>query len=271
MKNKLLKLISLFTLGIFIFVACGEDSLVKSEVDSKYEVNNPTISISQPTDLTASSAKFTVTVSDLDPVFEMGILRSSSADFVNPGVIKLDSEGNTSATSTIGLSPLTQYYIKAYALTNSGNVALSDAVSFKTPDAPFIEKISGTYKANMVSYFDADDKYSSTITIKPHNDDGKIIIENLDPFFVSNGFTADKGVNTFVGTYDETASTITIATGQPVGYGDVVLGVPGGGTALVLTVKNNGATLSVGDTMWGMLSAAGWYELYLGKYDYTKQ
>lgn len=268
MKRNILKIGSLLVLVVFAFATCSDDPLVKDKVDAKFAVDSPTITISQPENVTAASADLSLTVSSLDEVVELGFIRATKSDFSNSSGVSVSADGSTTVSSTVGVVPLTKYYVKGYAISKSGNTVYSDVLSFETPDAPFIEKITGSYKANMVSYFD--DTYTSTITIKPHSEDGKVIIENLDPYFAENGFTADKEYNIFYATYDEDSSTITIPGGQPVGYPGVEF-TPLNAEELVLQVKDNGATLSVSDVMWGVYSAGGWYELYLGSYDYIKQ
>lgn len=267
MKKQIFKIEVLLLLAVLFLVTCGDDPLVKSEVDAKHKVDDPALTISTPTNLTATSVELSTTLSDLENVYEAGFLRSSSEDFKNPLSTLVELGDAQTLTTTIGLAPLTKYFVKAYAITKSGNTVFSDVVTFETPDAPFIDKISGRYRASMDGYWG--DSYTSTITIKPHEEEGKVTIENLDPYFFSNGFTAEKGFNTFEASYDEGALTITIQGGQLVGYQAVEI-TPYEAQSIVLQVKDNGATLSVGDVMWGVY-AGGWYELYVGPYDYIKQ
>ena len=51
----------------------------------------------------------------------------------------------------------------------------------------------------------------------------KLIIQNLEPYFVSNGVTAANGYNIYEGVVNEAKNQLTLPMGQPIGYKNVVL------------------------------------------------
>jgi len=166
---------------------------------------------------------------------------------------------------TIELESATNGYTRSNYMTSQ--------VTIKDLDHP-LSAILGTYtKAGVADYWG--DTYDFAITISPYPDDiTKVLVENLDPYFAGNGFTADKGVNVFEGDVSEDMTQIVVAAGQPVGYNDVALDVfndasPDTATAysdyLVILVNKDEGTITL-TTAWGMYTASGggYYTLFNG-------
>lgn len=273
MKKNIFKILMSLFVVTFVFHSCVDEALVKSEIDKKFEVATPSVSISEAKNETPTSAEFTLTLSDLSLAHEVGLMASANSDFSNPRMVTVKVGDSNTVDAKINLSANSSYFIKGYVISKSGVVSYSETKQLTTPDVPFVEKIIGTYKSTtMVSYFDEADTYISTITIKKHETEGMLIIENLSPFFVSNGYTADKGANIFEATYSEAAKTITIAAGQLIGYDETATIQMGGAPSLILDVEEDGAVLSVSeDQLWGDHAGQGYYEVYLGGYKYNKQ
>ncbi|MDD4922080.1 MAG: hypothetical protein PHS30_06335 [Bacteroidales bacterium] len=270
MKKNICRLGSILLLAVTLFSACSEDALIKSEVDDKYNTVHlfPTLTIAHQANLTGVSVDLGVTLSSTENIAEVGFLRATTTNFVNAMASSCDlTAGGLTFSKKVGLSPLTKYYVKAYVIDSLGAVKCSDVISFTTPNATFLEKISGTYKASITDAWD--DVYNSRITILPHEDAGKVYVHNLEPFFFTSGLEAPD-YNVFVGTYDETTATITIQAGQLIGYADIALKMEDPSlTALVFDVKDNGTTLDCQDS-WGVYSGD-WWGLYPGGYSYVKQ
>lgn len=135
----------------------------------------------------------------------------------------------------------------------------------------------GDYQATASDYW-GENTYTWTITVEKGASDTEVIVKNLCPYFVKEGWTADKDVNIFTGTYDAASKTITLPMRQPTGleyengkysiqlmggsvkdnyitFEDLVLSV-GNGT---LTTLNMFGTTCPEDTS----ETAGWYELFV--------
>ncbi len=135
----------------------------------------------------------------------------------------------------------------------------------------------GDYQATATDVWGAE-TYTWTITVeKQDTSSTEVIIKNLCPSFAKAGWTADKGVNVFTGTYDAAAKTITVPKMQETGLsyndGQYLLKLTGGRDEsdyvtfedLVFSVGNGTLTTT---NMMGALcpedesESAGWYELF---------
>lgn len=68
--------------------------------------------------------------------------------------------------------------------------------------------------------------YTLNVTILADENDEtytKLIIQNLEPYFASNGVTAANGYNIYEGVVNEAKNQLTLPMGQPIGYKNVVL------------------------------------------------
>ncbi|MGM9790551.1 MAG: Calx-beta domain-containing protein [Candidatus Cryptobacteroides sp.] len=95
------------------------------------------------------------------------------------------------------------------------------------PLAAFI----GNWSADVRSYdwgpeYGGISYYTLNVTILADEEDEtytKLIIQNLEPYFASNGLTAANGYNIFEGVVNDAKNQVTIPMGQPIGYKTVVL------------------------------------------------
>ena len=133
----------------------------------------------------------------------------------------------------------------------------------------------GDYQATATDIW-GKNTYTWTITVEKGASDTEVIIKNLCPYFAKEGWTADKGVNIFTGTYNATAKTITLpiqATGLSYGNGQYSISLVGGRLDgdliyfedLVFSVGNG--TLTTTNIMGSLCTEdesedAGWYELF---------
>lgn len=137
--------------------------------------------------------------------------------------------------------------------------AYEASVLIKDLDHP-LGAILGSYTADYVSYFDGT-QYNHTLTIEPDPSDmTKVWINNLDPFFYSNGYKAPSS-NRFYANVSADLSTMTVPMGQLVGYQDVEL-ASGSGEPLVFEFSKDHSSFVSNDII-GVAAADGWYEAYL--------
>lgn len=138
---------------------------------------------------------------------------------------------------------------------------------------PFHKLILGNYKSNtIVSYFG--DEATFNFTVVPSKDDptGKVIFENLEPYFLSKGYTANKGYNKPIGIIDEANSQIIIPSGQDVGIGQVFQGFSDADPDVAeymddIYVQFDGDKVLTFVNAWGI---TGWYTLYYGGFSCSK-
>ena len=134
----------------------------------------------------------------------------------------------------------------------------------------------GNYKATATDFW-GKNTYTWTITVEKGVSDKEVIIKNLCPYFAQQGWTADKDVNVFKGTYDAAAKTITLPMKQDTGlvYGDEKYSVQlTGGSLKDSYITYEDLVFSVGNgtlTTVNMMGTccpddtsddAGWYELF---------
>lgn len=279
---KIFNILSSVALISALLVSC-ESSLDKAEIDAKYtnEANIPQVSFTacELDPVRGQSAVCLASYVTSGNILEAGFMYSTKADLSGATVVSVPEELITAGSGTfftlLEFAPLTKYYIAAYVTVNDGTGVSTEIKEVSTPDIPFEEKVIGTFSAGtMADYWG--DNYSHQITI--FKSDDKFYVGNLDPYFVMNKFTYDKGSNLFEATLDAEAETITIAKGQLIGYKDVnVIAFnapdPDAATAyadLVFKVKDGGMTLECPNA-WGLTSSSGFWALYPGGYSYKKK
>lgn len=139
---------------------------------------------------------------------------------------------------------------------------------------PFHKLVLGSYKSSntIISYFGDESDFKFNVVPCPEDVTGKVIFENLDPYFLSLGYTAAKGYNNPVGILDEENSMIVIPAGQDVGVGYVFQGFsdPDPDVAEYMDdiyVKFDGESTLTFENAWGI---TGWYTLYYGGFSCKK-
>ena len=273
MKNIFKSLIPCLVLAVG-FTSCYDEMEDKASVDAKYALANvPTVTLSATNVIDYSSASVAASFSTVEGVVEVGFMVAASADFSGAKIYTASAVASSIEQALAGLAEQTTYNVKAYAYLGDGRMVYSDASSFTTPEAPALSAamLSGkTYTASVTSYFGSNYNFAVTL-VADAADPTKIYVQNLDPYFASYGYTAANGYNLFEGVLNVEAETITVAQGQPVGYGDVALGVfdnadPDAATGysdLVIKVISKGAALKI-ENAFGVVASDGWWELYYG-------
>ena len=273
MKNIFKSLIPCLVLAVG-FTSCYDEMEDKASVDAKYALANvPTVTLSATNVIDYSSASVAASFSTVEGVVEVGFMVAASADFSGAKIYTASAVASSIEQALAGLAEQTTYNVKAYAYLGDGRMVYSDASSFTTPEAPALSAamLSGkTYTASVTSYFGSNYNFAVTLVADAANPT-KIYVQNLDPYFASYGYTAANGYNLFEGVLNVEAETITVAQGQPVGYGDVALGVfdnadPDAATGysdLVIKVISKGAALKI-ENAFGVVASDGWWELYYG-------
>ncbi|MDD4499957.1 MAG: hypothetical protein WC110_06690 [Bacteroidales bacterium] len=266
--KKINHILSLTGVCLFLFSACSEAPLVKSEVEAGFDVNSaniPTITIGSTSNLTAKSVTVSAAVSNIaDPasIIDLGFMYSTENAFASDAAVKtVQCTYASNISATLTLNPNTTYYIKAVAATADGSAA-SETITISTPDLPLYDKLDGAVfvKSNVADYWG--DVYNFSITLKAIGNN-QFNICDLDPYFYKNGYTFAKGVNYAVGTFDPATKTITVEAGQSVGYKDCVF-VGYNGDIIDFTITfNEAATTMTFNEYLGVYSSAGWYCLYL--------
>lgn len=252
--------------------ACDDLIDDKSVIDGKYAVSLPTVEFQNLKVVNYSTIEVTYTFSSISGVADAGIQVASDATFEKSSWLSF-SEIATSATTIVSdLSPDTKYFARVFFSTNDGTV-FSDSKEFSTPSVPLTSSllVDKVYKASSVEeyfgkIFDFELSFETV-----EGSDYAVKINNLEPYFASNGFTADKGKNIFEGTLDPETGIITVPAGQAIGYQDVALmafddadpDVAEEYDDLYIEVINYGASIRFVNA-WGMLSSGGWYSIYYG-------
>lgn len=138
--------------------------------------------------------------------------------------------------------------------------------------------ILGTYSGSADSYFSSRGHYDWDIIVERDNEDNnKVWIGNLDPFFVANGFVAPDA-NYFYGFVNEEKTEIRVPVDQEVGYQTYVLAgfddpdpdegnVLETGSNMIIEIHDGGAKLVIPNA-WGI---TGWYNLFYGGIEFHKK
>ena len=274
MKNIFKTLIPCLVLAVG-FTGCYDEMEDKASVDAKHALTNvPTVTLSSANVIDYSSASVAASFSTVEGVVEVGFMVAANADFSGAKLYTASAVSASIEQALAGLAEKTTYNVKAYAYLGDGRMVYSEASTFSTPEAPALsaELLSGkTYTASVTSYFG--DIFTFEVTLLADAaDPTKIYLQNLDPYFASFGYTADKGYNIFEGVLDVEAETITVAQGQKLGYYDVALvafddadpDVAAGYSDLVIKVISKGAALKV-ENAFGF-NEGGFYDLFYGDF-----
>lgn len=141
-----------------------------------------------------------------------------------------------------------------------------------------VSSVYGKYSAKASDYW-GKNNYSWTITIeKDGSSSTDVIVKDFSPALYINGFTSEKGYNTYKGKIS--GNTLTIAKGQATGYTD------SDGSALLYGGEENGEMVTFKDivlridngkltttNMFGTCvpGGGGWYELFNSGVEFTKE
>lgn len=175
------------------------------------------------------------------------------------------------------------FEIELVSATNDYTIGGTNATSFtiKDNDHPFANYF-GTFSGAAPGYWG--DNYTAEVQIlaDPDNTD-KVLIYNLDAYFASNGFTADKGYNIYSGTVDKEKNQVIIPTGQKTGYVSSSQGAvyvvgfdapsvddASGYADIVFNYSSDYKTISVPNG-FSCRSSKGWWEIYVGPMTFTKK
>mgnify|MGYP003316971257 CR=1 FL=1 len=208
-------------------ISC-QGALEKDEVEAGFAPKQelPVVAISPEVECDAilGIAKVTFSITRVAGAegLEAGVISDTDPSFYNSTFTAVESPAEGTFTVTAKVIPNTTAYIKAVASNNSGS-AYSETITVQVPDVPFFYKVPGNYRSgSFMSYFD--DEVAMNFNIVADDEDPlKVTVENFEPYFASNGYTADKGVNVFEGEIDEENMEVIIYRGQLVGYKDVYL------------------------------------------------
>lgn len=204
------------------------------------------------------------------------INNNSDARFTVPSSVTF-ADGETKAPLTVSFSQLPEENCAlsfsidpaSAAIYGAGAPSFSGALNC----TPFYKLVSGSYKSStIISYFGRESNFKFNVVPSKDDPSGKVIFENLDPYFLSNGYTVDKGVNSPYGIIDEENSMIIIPAGQNVGNGYVFQGFsdPDPDVAEYMDdiyVQFDGVNTLTFVNAWGV---TGWYTLYYGGFSCTK-
>ena len=262
-------------------ISC-QGALEKDEVEAGFakEQALPVVTISPEVECDAvlGIAKVTFTVSRAAGVdgLEVGVISDTDPSFYNSAFTKLENPSEGTFTINAKVIPNTTAYIKAVAGCNSGST-YSETITVEVPDVPFYLKVPGNYRCGtFTSYFD--DEVSMNFNIVADEEDPlKVTVENLEPYFAANGYTADKGVNVYEGEIDEENMEVIVYRGQLVGYKDVY--IDGFDNAdpdvaeymddIHIGFDNSCQTATILNA-FGACSSGGWYNLMYGGIVCTK-
>lgn len=124
------------------------------------------------------------------------------------------------------------FALELVSATNGVSVGNLGTASFivKDIDHPLAAFI-GSWTADVHSYdwgpqYGGVSYYTLNMTILADEEDEtytKLIVQNLEPYFATNGLTAANGYNIFEGVVNDAKNQLTIPMGQPIGYKNVLL------------------------------------------------
>ena len=142
----------------FALTSCDSTMDDKASIDAQYaKATNTTAAVADVVAVDYQSVAATGTVSSVEDVVEVGIQVSTTADF-STGVKSVPNDTiETSFTlAANGLNELTEYYVRAYAVTRAGGTVVSPAATVSTPKTP-IFPLDGDYACYEYS-FDQDNE-----------------------------------------------------------------------------------------------------------------
>lgn len=158
-----------------------------------------------------------------------------------------------------------QNYLHIWTGDSTKIVPMAQLDSVTVRDVEFykldLSKVDGLrFGGTVVDYFEG--VYSFDVTLA-QGEGATVYLQNLDPFFTQNGFTAENGANILTGELvvaeDGNSATITCQPGQAIGYQDFVFANPFGGETISFTLTAETLTCETG---YGVGASAGWYTAF---------
>lgn len=159
-----------------------------------------------------------------------------------------------------------QNYLHIWTGDTTKIVRMAQLDSVTVRDAEFykidLSNVDGLrFTGNVADYWNS--TYTFDVTLA--QGEGTIVyIQNLDPFFADNGFTAASGSNILAGELvvaaDGKSATITCQLGQEIGYNDCKFYNPFGGTTIDFALTESTLECTTG---YGVCNAEGqWYTAF---------
>lgn len=207
----------------FSLTSCDKTMDDKASIDAQYErATSATVSLSGVSAVDFQTVTATANVGSESEVIEEGIQLCKSADFTS-GITSISNDTVEASFSIdfAGLAELTTYYVRAYAMTRTAGLIVTEPQSVTTPKAP-IFPLDGTYT---VTEWDVEDDYE-TWTPAEETYEMTITFDEADPTIV-NITNIWGGGMTVQGQYDAETGIITVPNMQIIyvhnTYGDVWL------------------------------------------------
>ena len=200
----------------FSLTSCDKTMDDKATIDAQYEkASSATISLGSVSAVDFQTITASANVGSESEVIEEGIQLCASADF-DKGITSVPNDTVVSSFSIdfAGLAEQTTYYVRAYAMTRTAGLIVTEPQSVTTPKAP-IFPLDGIYLA---SEWDAETGESAGQYPM------EITFDEADPTIV-NITNIWGGEMTVQGQYDEKTGIITVPNMQVIyvhnTYGDV--------------------------------------------------
>ena len=141
---------------------------------------------------------------------------------------------------------------------------------------PFYKRVLGNYTSDEIhDYFGENVTFNFNVVPSQDNPTEKVVIENLEPYFADNGYTAEGGYNSPYGLLDEDNSMIIVPV-QGVGYQTTeFVGFDDSdpeeaGNYDDIYIRFEGDNTLIFTNAWGIFSSGGWYTLYYGGFSCKK-
>ena len=203
----------------FALTSCDSTMDDKASIDAQYaKATNTTAAVADVVAVDYQTVAATGTVSSVEDVIEVGIQVSTTADF-STGVKSVPNDTiETSFTlAATGLKELTEYYVRAYAVTRAGGTVVSSAATVSTPKTPIFpldgDYVCYEYDMNDDDEWEAADVYKVTVEFDAE-----------DPTIVNITNLWDGGM-TVQGIYNEKTGVVTVPNYSVIyvhaKYGDV--------------------------------------------------
>lgn len=138
----------------FMLTGCYDTMDDKAEIDAQYESQYPTpeLAISSVNAVAYNVADINLTVSNPLALAEVGVEIAETEGFENSSeIVSSDSIRADYTISVDGLSELTTYYVRLFAMGKNGKVIHSNVVSVTTPEAP-PTPLEGVYTTKEYAY-----------------------------------------------------------------------------------------------------------------------
>ena len=204
----------------FSLASCNDTMDDKSVIDAKYEkASSASVTLTNAEAVDFQSISAAGSVANHTETIEEGVQISTSADFAPANVISVanDTVDASFEVAKAGLAEQTTYYVRAYAVTKTAGIIVSESKTVTTPKAP-IFPLDGTYIATEWDLND-DDEWENAGQYEI-----EVSFDAEDPTIVNITNLWDGGM-TIQGQYDEAKGTITVPNYQVIyvhaNYGDV--------------------------------------------------